>query len=69
LKRNFKIDFASKILIKKTHIQLHILMPGPSFYVSGEENDFKKETVVVSTNINILYIINLLTYRCLDESM
>ncbi len=29
----------------------------------------KKETVVVSTNINILYTTNLLTDRCLDESV
>jgi hypothetical protein len=41
-------------LLQNSHIRLHILIPGPSFYVSGEENDSKKETVVVSTDINIL---------------
>ncbi len=41
-------------LWQNIHIRVYILIPGPSFYVSGEENDFKKETVVVSTNINTL---------------
>jgi hypothetical protein len=43
-----------QIYCNNTHIRLHILIPGPSFYVSGEGNNFKKETVVVSTDINIL---------------
>ncbi len=29
-------------LLQSIHIRFHILIPGPSFYVSGEENDFKK---------------------------
>ena len=69
LKRNFKSTLLQQILIKSTH-SVTYTNTRPKLLCFRRRQRFQKETVVVSTNINnFFYITNLLTYRCLDESM